>query len=74
MIEQLEQDIGGLLEQAEVTDISYANGAKVGALERESIEVLVATGRGKVRQYDFRPPQAPKDPPANSQPWIKRMK
>lgn len=43
-------------------------------LERESIEVLVATGSGDVRQYDFRSPKAPKNPPANSQPWIKRMK
>ncbi len=48
----------------------YANGAEVDGLERESIEVLVATGRGEAQQYDFRPPKTPKDPPANSQPWI----
>jgi len=57
-----------------LADSGYANGAEVDALERESIEVLVATGRGEARQYDFRPPKAPKDPPANPQPWIKRMK
>ena len=57
-----------------LADSGYANGAEVDELERGSIEVLVATGRGGGRQYDFRPPRAPKDPPANSQPWIKRMK
>jgi len=57
-----------------LADSGYANGAEVDRLERESIEVLVATGRGKARQYDFRPPQAPKDPPTNAQSWIKRMK
>ena len=57
-----------------LADNGYANGAEVDRLERESIEVLVATGRGEARPYDFRPPKPPKAPPAHSQPWIKRMK
>ncbi len=51
-----------------LADSGYANGAEVDQLERESLEVLVATGRGEARQYDFRPPKAPKDPPVHSQP------
>lgn len=57
-----------------LADNGYANGAEVDELERKSIEVLVATSGGEARAYDFRPPKPLKDPPANSQPWVKRMK
>jgi len=56
-----------------LADSGYANGAQVDALERESVEALVATGRSEPRRYDFRPSKPPKDPPSTQQDWIKRM-
>lgn len=61
--------VGGVL-----ADSGYANGAEVEQLERESIEVLVAIDSAQARRYDFRPPKNPKEPPTNSQSWVKRMK
>jgi transposase len=56
-----------------LADNGYANGEHVDELERASIEVLVATGRGEARTYDFRPQKPATQAPTHSLPWIERM-
>lgn len=60
--------VGGVL-----ADSGFASGEQVDALERRHMEVLVATGRGNRRCYDFCPPKPAVAPAADPKPWIQRM-
>ncbi len=57
-----------------LADSGFASGEQVDDLERRHKEVLVATGRPNERPYDFRPRKPTPLEPADSQPWVKRMK
>lgn len=57
-----------------MADTGYANGREIDELERRNIQTLVAIARHEPRRYDFRPPKPAKPPPANSEPWVQRMR
>nr|CRH06992.1 transposase [Candidatus Magnetococcus massalia] len=77
---ELQADIGTIpsqIGQAEtvLADSGYANGKEVSDLQKQGVEVLVATGaEGQRRAYDFRPPpeeeKEAKEPKAD---WLKEM-
>ena len=66
--------------QTVLADNGYASGREVAALERGSVrgrrmDVLVAVGsEDRRRQYDFRPPPAPKRKAKTVTPWIEAMR
>jgi transposase len=59
-----------------LADNGYANGEAVAELQRQDIEVLVATGtEARQRPYDYRPPKNTTGPPKEpALPWMKEMK
>lgn len=56
-----------------LADTGFANGEQIDELERRHMEVLVATGRGNQRCYDFRPPNPAAPEAAHPKPRVKRM-
>ena len=57
-----------------LADNGYATGSEVAQLEQRVMEVLVATTAEWRRQYDFRPPKAPRPQRQVRADWIAAMR